>query len=242
MLRKLYSQAGQDHWVIRDVLNFKRNGFFLDIGAADGVTYSNSYALEKYFGWKGVCIEGDAKTYQVLKGNRTATCVNACIDSTSREAVFTTEKGLYGGIVESDTDNKALVEGKERGVVVTTQKLEDVLRQHQAPAVIDYLSLDIEGAEERALRDFPFDQWTFLCATIERPTLVLKEVLARNNYHLVAEQPELDAFYIHETISGKYLRRFLERAERQNLSASQKMVAALQGVMKRGLRASLDRI
>lgn len=228
--------------MIRDVFNFLRKGFFLDVGAADGVNLSNSYALEEYYEWSGICVEGDSQTHEVLKRNRRATCVNACIDSTSRDAIFTTEKGLYGGIVDADTDNKSLVQAGAQGVAVRTQKLEDVLKANNAPKVINYLSLDIEGAEERALREFPFSDWTFLCATIERPTPVLREVLSRNGYFLVAEQPGLDCFYVHESMADKYLRRALDRSERQCLPLGERIGKELSDCLKRGLRASLDRI
>ena len=54
---KLYSHADhrQDRWLVEDVFPGKRGGYFLDIGAGpDGVTNSNSYALESQLGWTGI--------------------------------------------------------------------------------------------------------------------------------------------------------------------------------------------
>jgi hypothetical protein len=51
-----YSQIGQDLEVLRKYKN-KYNGYFVDIGASDGIIYSNTYLLEKRYGWKGICVE-----------------------------------------------------------------------------------------------------------------------------------------------------------------------------------------
>ena len=64
-----YSQIGQDKWVVETFRGMKR-GFFLDVGAGDGIDLSNTYALEQSFSWKGVCIEPHSKTYPRLVVNR----------------------------------------------------------------------------------------------------------------------------------------------------------------------------
>ena len=64
-----HSQAGQDLWVLETLKN-KKNGFFLDIGAYDGLKYSNSYLLEKNFNWNGLMVEAHPCNYNSLKNNR----------------------------------------------------------------------------------------------------------------------------------------------------------------------------
>jgi len=63
------SQAGQDLWVYGEVFNQKRNGYFLDVGAHDGVHLSNTYLLEKKYRWKGICVEGNPLTFTTLVKN-----------------------------------------------------------------------------------------------------------------------------------------------------------------------------
>jgi hypothetical protein len=79
----------------------------------------------------------------------------------------------------------------------------ELLRRHQAPLVIEYMSLDIEGAEWIALKDFPFDEFRILCMTIERGGRSydkLRAKLRREGYRLVrAVVP--DDFYVHETVN-----------------------------------------
>ena len=55
-MNNTYSQLGQDLDVIKHY-NFKENGFFVEIGANDGISLSNTYLLEKKYNWKGLCIE-----------------------------------------------------------------------------------------------------------------------------------------------------------------------------------------
>ena len=49
------SQFGQDKFLNENIFKNKRNGVFIDIGAHDGITYSNSYVFEKQLDWTGIC-------------------------------------------------------------------------------------------------------------------------------------------------------------------------------------------
>ena len=75
------SQVGQDLWII-DTLDFKRNGYFLDIGALDGTTHSNSLMLERKYGWSGICVEANPYVFPMLSSNRHCMCVNSLLDNT----------------------------------------------------------------------------------------------------------------------------------------------------------------
>lgn len=112
------------------------------------------------------------------------------------------QNGVLGGIIANDCDNKHF--GESETIQVQAITLQELLENEQAPKEIDYLSIDIEGAEERALAEFPFSTYTFGCITIERPTVFLRELFIQNRYHLVREIPELDCFYIHESVLPEY--------------------------------------
>ena len=60
------SQAGQDSWVLGEVFNEKRNGYFLDIGAADGVCLNNTYLLEYRYKWSDICVDANPETFLTL--------------------------------------------------------------------------------------------------------------------------------------------------------------------------------
>ena len=53
----------------KKIFKNKRDGFFLDIGANDGITLSNSYFFEKELGWKGICFEPLKNAFQKLQND-----------------------------------------------------------------------------------------------------------------------------------------------------------------------------
>ena len=67
--------------------------------------------------------------------------------------------------------------------------------------MIDYFSLDVEGAETDIIENFDFKSYKFLSITIERPTAKINEVLFKNNYVFVKNY-KVDSFYVHESIKN----------------------------------------
>ena len=68
--RKWSGQFEQDRWVALDVYSSMRNGYFVELGASDGLTYSNTVDLERHYGWRGLCIEGAPHKFAKLQANR----------------------------------------------------------------------------------------------------------------------------------------------------------------------------
>jgi hypothetical protein len=203
------SQKGQDEWVIKEIFNYKKNGFFVDLAASDGKKINNTYLLEKELNWNGICIEPNPFFFEKLKINRKCYLSNEVIDSENgKEVEFRIDNKELGGIVDSDTDNNPDTRG-EQLILATiikryTKTLDYTLDHFNAPKIIDYLSLDIEGAEERALVNFPFDKYTFLSLTIERPTENLEKILFSNGYIFLMKSKKMkfDSFYVHKSISN----------------------------------------
>ncbi len=196
---KYYSQFGQDKWVLEDIFDFKKGGYFLELGTLDGIHISNTYILEKEFGWKGILIEANDGEFQKLKSNRTSICVHACIDGSKKKIKFL-DSGTSGrgGIIDKDTDNKEEDMKSHYGISSKeTILLSDVLEKHNAPKVIDYFSIDVEGSEYRILKDFPFNKYKFLAMNVERPTKELIKLLRKNGYIKVGSN-DADKYFIHE--------------------------------------------
>lgn len=171
------SQKGQDRWVIEEIFAFRHGGYFVDLAATDGVQGNNTLVLERELGWRGIAIEANPHYFAELTKNRSCKCVQACIDETERLVRFL-PNGDLGGVIDDDTDNNRairadLIDNWETGnkiLSMITRTLSSILDECEAPPVIDYLSFDVEGAETRILRQFPFDRYKFLAMTIERPT------------------------------------------------------------------------
>lgn len=158
-----------------------RRGFFLDIGAHDGVRYSNTYGLEQHLGWRGVCIDGDPAIEGVLRSNRPLARVFSRVVAGTSGARYFASRGM----------GSAFTAASEGGIEVAAIGIEALLSTLGVPRIIDYLSIDVEGAEGEILAAFPFDTHAFRCATIEMhhnaagyaETVAL---LARYGYEIVA--------------------------------------------------------
>jgi FkbM family methyltransferase len=210
------SQAGQDLWIYGEVFNEQQGGYFVDIGAHNGIDLSNTYILEKRYNWTGICIEANPIIFEQLKNNRNALCLNACLDGSEREVDFLV-RGFLGGIIDEDVDNKKW-DGRFGSVVkLKTTLLMNILTDNAAPRVIDYLSIDVEGAEERILSGFNFQKFTFKTITIERPTKLLRELFRDYKYILMRELPGLDCLYVHQDFTEEYLRNVLQFYKKKQL-------------------------
>lgn len=197
------SQAGQDFWVFGEAFNEKRNGYFVDVGAHDGIHLSNTFLLERRYGWGGVCVEADPSNFALLRRNRGVACVRACLDSQEGSVSFV-KRGDWSGIVLEEMRARVEADPGAEVIQVRTRTLESLLGELAVPADPDYLSVDIEGAEERVLAGFDFGRYRFKCITIERPSEVLRGVLHGHGYVLVREVPGLDAFYVRRDFLPEY--------------------------------------
>lgn len=214
--KSLYmSQQGQDVWVFGEAFNGERKRYFLDIGAHDGIHLSNTYLLESRYNWNGICVEANPDTFARLKKNRRTVCLNACLDSTEGFVDFA-KRDVMGGIISSNTDNREY--GSHEVVQIKAQTLDGLLKEQNAPHEIDYLSIDIEGAEERVLGSFNFKEYRFNCISIERPTKSLRKTFLDNEYIIIKDIPGLDCFYVHHSFLHRYKTNLLKFYEKKYLT------------------------
>jgi FkbM family methyltransferase len=183
-LNEFKGVTGQDLWVLYLVHPGVTDGFFVDVGSADGVEISNTWALERN-GWKGICIDPFPRNMQARKCQVFAEAV----DSVGGQTVRFQSPGSYRGGFLKYSGWWVSKEEKQNLVEVTTSILADILRRAQAPKYIHYLNVDIEGAEYEALRNFPFDEFRFGAITIEHNNLEdrrakIRELLLKNGYRL----------------------------------------------------------
>lgn len=139
-----YSQAGQDKWVLSKM----PKGYFVDIGAYDGVESSNTFALEQA-GWEGLCVEPNKAAFEKLVRNRSSINVNIAAH-------------FYNGDTQFDGMRTGSV-----GETVQCRTLIDILQVAHAPEIIDYLSIDVEGVEMAVLKGMDFKKYHVRMITIE---------------------------------------------------------------------------
>ena len=147
-----YSQIGQDKWVLERMFPGERNGFFLDVGSADGTQLSNSKALEER-GWTGICVDPFPKNME----GRTCRMIRAVVFSEPGRTMRFHTAGDTGGLADTLGALKGWA-GAAPTVELTTTTLQAILQEAKAPDLIHFVSLDIEGAELEALKAFPFEK------------------------------------------------------------------------------------
>lgn len=176
-LRKSKSQLKQDLFVLSE-LNFKRNGYFVEFGATNGVDLSNTHLLEKEFGWSGILAEPAKCWHAALKKNRDAKIETQCVwkDSASTLVFNEVDDAEYSTIgTYSNSDSHKKIRQKGSFYDVKTISLNDLLSKHGAPEIIDYLSIDTEGSEFEILSNFDFRKHRFKVITCEHNYTPMRE-------------------------------------------------------------------
>ena len=171
-------------------LDFKRNGFFVEFGATNGVDLSNTYLLEKRFDWTGILAEPVRVWHSELRANRVSAIETDCVWKKTGEALWFNEVEGTGELSTldtfSDSDCWASTRKHGRKYEVNTISLLDLLIKHKAPKKIDYLSIDTEGSEFEILNAFDFDAFDIEIITCEHNFTPMREkifdLLTRNGY------------------------------------------------------------
>ena len=168
-VKKSQSQLKQDLFVLTE-LQLKKNGFFVEFGATNGIDLSNTYLLEKEFNWSGILSEPAKSWHKNLEENRTSFIEHKCVwESSDIELEFNeTDDPVYSTISNFNSlDFHASHRKKGSKYKVKTIALLDLLRKYNAPKIIDYLSIDTEGSEYKILKAFDFNQYQFRVVTCE---------------------------------------------------------------------------
>lgn len=156
------SQINQDIFALIHS-GWKHGGYFVEFGATDGQTLSNTWLLEKAFGWTGILAEPARVWRHALEGaGRTATLEFDCVWSETGKTLEFEEADWseLSTVTEFRGSDKHVRHGV-RKYSVQTVSLNDLLVRHGAPAEMDFLSIDTEGSEFSILSSLDFDRFRF---------------------------------------------------------------------------------
>jgi len=181
----------------------KKKGFYMDIGANNGVGLSNTYIFEQ-IGWNGVCIEPQPNVYKMLKKNRKCDCYNVALSSIANESVdfFKASANMLSGLDDGMSESHkqmAMEFGKTEIIKVKTMTFDEIMANYPNVKHIDFMSLDVEGYEISILETIDFDKYSFGFLTIEgnNPER-LKEIMQKNGYKVFMEKVGVDIMFIPE--------------------------------------------
>lgn len=174
-----FSQSNQDKILNTEIFKNKKNGIFIEFGASNGITFSNTYYFEKNLNWTGICIEPIKKTFEELEKNRTCNIVFGAITTNPllrdiKLLQLSPNLELLSGLV--DTMDKRHLEridveilthgGKAEEVTVPCYTLNFLLLENKLKN-IDYLSIDTEGGELDIIKSIDFDNFSFHVIGVE---------------------------------------------------------------------------
>lgn len=208
-LMQSHAQIFQDLFVAW-VLSEKRNGFFCEFGATDGVLLSNSCYLERELGWSGICAEPARGWHEALRRNRPNTSVETrCVWSTSGEILQFKETAIkehstIGRFSDADTHSRRRIGADS--YAVETISLNDLLQHYAAPPQFDYLSMDTEGSELEILRSLDFGRFHPRIITVEHNytaarTDILALLQAQGYRRVLTECSLFDDWYLEAGLS-----------------------------------------
>jgi len=180
------SQFGQDLFVLNE-LNFKKNGFFVEFGATNGINGSNTYLLENKFNWRGILAEPAKIFYDELNKNRKCFIETNLVWKNSKSRLLFHED-FAGGLstIKKFIDHDTQIRKRNKEYILETISLNDLLVKYNAPKIIDYLSIDTEGSEFNILNNFDFNKYKFRIITCEHNFTPNKnkihKLLTKNGY------------------------------------------------------------
>lgn len=191
------SQDGQDQYIHKSFFQNSQNGFFVDIGANDGITLSNTYFFEKKLNWKGICIEPNPDTFITLQKMRNCITLNGAISTLNEKATFLKITGpseMLSGLIDFyDAEHLKRVDrelkskgGTKETIEVRCYRFNALLESHGIQE-IDYLSIDTEGGEYNIIESIDFKKFNIKVISVENnyDDLRIKKMLHSNNFKLV---------------------------------------------------------
>jgi FkbM family methyltransferase len=199
------TQLNQDVFAL--IINRFRPGFFLEIGANDGFTFSNTVYLENEFGWTGILVEANQKYMTSLAHRKNSIIVNKAISSQHGEADFI-DAGLFGGLKSCLDYTHDQHTTDATCIKVECAGMQEILDDAAAPERIDFVSIDVEGGEMPVVEQLVSSNRRFSCGCIEYngrmdDYLKMTRLLKESGYRVVwKDQTESDLFFVDNVTSS----------------------------------------
>jgi len=167
---------------MKNYLNYE-GGFFIECGANDGVSQSNTKIFEDLMGWKGILIEASPSAYEKCVINRPNSKVyNCCL--VSDDSINQIEGDFDGGLMSSIGGTRL---NSNNLITVNCRTLSSILEENGVDKV-DFFSLDVEGYEYQVLLGLDFNRWSPEYILVEILSVnfnSIYELLSKNGYTLI---------------------------------------------------------
>lgn len=206
--------AGGQDLLVHQLLDRKINGTFIDIGANDGVTISNTASLERNFGWTGIAVEPIPSIFEKLKSNRKCHMVNGCVTPHAGKAKFLEMVGgvnMYSTLAVHNvglTARRLKKSAKRNNATINEIDVEcftfHSLVEKYGIREVDFLTVDTEGGELEILKSIDFGKVPVRVISVENNYFVtsIRRFLESEGFIYIGTF-KIDEIYI---FGGKELR------------------------------------
>lgn len=198
------SQNNQDIFAL--LFNKMKPGFFIEIGANDGFTFSNTVYLEEKFQWKGLLIEANPKYLSSLEKRKNSLIINKAIFDTTGYIEFV-DAGLYGGIKSEIDDIHSKHTLNAKTLKLPCDNIENIFKSYKniIPDLIDFISIDVEGVELMIVKQLLKTKYKFKCGVIEvnnrsLERLEITKILNGSGYFIDANYSQNQDIYFYDPI------------------------------------------
>lgn len=165
----------------------KNNGFFIEIGASDGLLNSNTYMFEKLMNWNGLLIESNKEIIDTLKKNRpNSKIIEAFVSGKKKKEYIYFKAKNFPEIngIEKKLGFETFYDNQEK---LYSENIKDIFNNNNIPKKINFMSIDIEGLEVEILENIDFDKYTFDMICVEHnfdetKSKSIDKILKQNNY------------------------------------------------------------
>jgi FkbM family methyltransferase len=213
------------------IFHNKENGYFVEIGACDGITQSQCYHFEKHKNWEGIAVEPQRFYHSKIKNNRKNFCDKAignCVKTL--KFVEIPNKRMCSGIVQQvdlleDKRNFKIQSYRKQDIEYDVEMipLVNLLDEYNSPDIIDFIGIDAEGCELIILEHFfenntKYTVGAFSLETNETDLPKMKQILFENDYVEVTNPLLKDVRYKNKPITWE--KYFIHKSIVDNIDQS----------------------
>jgi FkbM family methyltransferase len=149
---------------------------YIEVATNEPIRHSNTYVLEKCYGWKGICVEPNPAYHKSIKNNRNCVLEPYCVSDGTHDKIFEHREGASRIV---DTKRSLGTQ-----FTVSCLPLEEILEKNRISHV-HYFSLDVEGHEYQVLKTIDWSKRSFDLITVESPSVEVIRILSQHEIYQV---------------------------------------------------------
>ena len=204
-----YSQQGEDIYIYRNFINRKvPDGIFVELGAMNGITYSNTKFFEDTLQMSGILIEPTTQYFQLIANRPNCKNYNVAVNYNRSKVKFLGNYATAGLVDTMNEDFRKYWHDSSTEYYVNGEPFSDILNKSNI-TYIDLLTIDVEGGEEVVLRTMDFNIPVYIiCIELDNHNIekdqICRQILIANGF-ILDRRICINEFWINQNYYRKHL-------------------------------------